>query len=431
MWIGYHLSPMYSFLTGEIWDSFLLVRTHIDQGLLFSSLCMFAYLYGFGLVSKRTDKRLLTNVRSKFIMPRVRDEVLIGIAVVSFLMFFIEVGGFDEMWRSSHHRGDGQFLQRDFWGKIARINSVLSTPVHTALACIASLYILQSRRKIIRLAAGWFSLLVASFSSISFFSRGAGFSFILFSFIALRAKGKKALPVAIVSVCFAVYLGSVGLNARGGNYPGLGNFLDAVFAESDSEKEESAIFIPDSMRNSLEAMAPWTRKAEAAELEGATVTVMGPRFIWNLNPLPSEFVPLAPLGQGLAKIMGTYGSVGLTTPAFAELYYAFGLFGFLFMIPMGAVYSWFERLTSLKPGAVSSICFIICFISFPLGLHSTMRAMTRPLLYAFVFIIASKYVARFIQAERLRKNRISSTRRRLTGRERRTSEIKQLKIVSK
>ncbi len=407
LWIGYHFSPWYSYLSGVKWDSFLLVGKYIDKGLLFSSLCMFAYLAGFSIVSGKLSKNYHSiNDRPRLIFPKIKDELLIVLAVLSFLMFLINAGGFEEMWRATSSRGEGQFLQRDFWGKIVQIIAVLSNPVQVALACVASIYIMQSKGRIFRQSMGWFGLLVASLKSISFFSRGAGFSFILFSFLSLRLKGKKAIPLAIVSVSIAIYFGAVGLNERGSYYPGLGNFLDAALSTSETSTNKNKSVLPVEVKNPLDAMAPWTRKALASEQEKSSFVVMGPRFLWNLNPLPSEFVPIIPLGRGLSEIMGTYGSTGITTPALAEVYYAFGIFGFLIMIPLGAIYGWFERLTDLRPSVLATSCLIICFVSFPIGLHSSMRAMTRPLVYAFVIIIIGKLITRLKRRKRRKASKM-------------------------
>jgi hypothetical protein len=396
MWLGYQFSPWCGYLSGKEWDTFLLVDKYIDQGILFSALSMFAYLVGFNMVFKKKSKNHFSiHNRPRLIFPKISGKLLIVLIMVSFLMFLTSVGGFEEMWRSIHPRGEGQFLQRDFSGKILRINTILLTVIQTVLACAATLYIVQSKRDVFRQLAGWLGILVSSVSSIWFFSRGAGFSFIIFSFLSLKLKGRKSLFIAIISFSIAIFLGNVGLSERGSYYPGLGNFLDSALKANNLSTDNSMFISPTTIRNPLDAMGPWTRKAEASDFEKASFIKMGPRFFWNLNPFPSELVPLAPLGRDLAEIMGTYGFTGLTTPALAEVYYAFGIWGFLFMLPLGAAYAWFERLTYLKPGVISSICFTICFISFPVGLHSSMRPMTRPLVYSFVIAIIGKRLIRF------------------------------------
>jgi hypothetical protein len=403
LWIGYHFSPWYSYLSGKKWDYFLLVEKYIDQGLLFSSLCMFSYLFGFIIVSRKYSKNyFFIKDRPKLIFPKIKGKLVIILVILSFLMFLINVGGFAEMWRSTHFRGEGQFLERDFFARILQINAVLSTPMQTALACVAALYLLQSERSFFRRLMGWAGLLISSLSSMSSFSRGAGYSFLIFSFLSLRYKGRKALALATVSFAIAGYLASIGLNERGSYYPGLGNFLDAALTANVSGINSSKMSFPLTIQNPLDAMAPWSRKAEAADYEKSSVSIMGPRLLWNLNPLPSEVFPLAPLGRGLTEIMRTYGSSDITTPALAEVYYTFGILGFFVLIPLGAAYAWFENLTVRRPGAISSICLIICFVSFPIGLHSSLRAMTRPLVYAFVVTIIGMRLIRFNRRKRHR-----------------------------
>lgn len=392
IWVGYHLSPWLAYLTGDYWNSFLLVTEFLDKGLLFSLISMFCVLLGSGWMSLKNWKSVNFGVKKqlRLRLPRMKFGWLIITSAISLILFIVNVGGLDEIWDTSYFRGEGQFNERIGVGKILQIISVLSTPLNASLACMASFAVLQEKNTTLLKITGYLALIVASLASIHSFSRGAGFSFVILAFMALRVKRNKGIVLAFVCAFVTLYLGSVGLNERS-RHPGLGNFLDALLAHQIIVPERNKSIIPGPEKNSLDAIAPWTRKALAAVLEEPRIEVMGPRFLWNLQPFPSEFLPLAPLGRGLGEIMGTIGSSSnITTPALAELYYVFGMWGVLFMIPFGGIFSFFDRQTVSKPGLISTICLLLCFISLPIGLHSSMRAMTRPLLYALVIHFLSK-----------------------------------------
>ena len=392
IWIGYQLSPWIGYFKAERWDVFLLVEEYIDQGIIFSTMCMFVYVFGFSVRFRgRGDNdfvRLNTNIR----VPKIKIGYLIIFAVSSFMAFVITSGGLVEIWRSSLPRGAGQFLERDAVGKVFQMINVISVVLHSILACASSLFIIQSRKSPFFQIVGWCCLLISSLSSISFFSRAAGYSFVIFSFICLKINGLRAIPNALLALFVAVYLGSVGLNERNNFHPGLGNFIDAVSLPNVIKGQSDVDSAPSLLANPFDALAPWTRKARVAETEFSSILTMGPRFFWNLHPFPSEIVPLLPLGRDLAEIMGVYGHFGITTPALAELFYAFGHFGCLLLFPLGMLYSWIEKTQERNPNFVALISNILCFISFPIGLHSSMRAMTRPLVYAIFLLLLAKYI---------------------------------------
>jgi hypothetical protein len=228
-------------------------------------------------------------------------------------------------------------------------------------------------------------LLISSLKLFHGFSRGAGFSFFVLSFLVIKLKGPKWILIALISALLGYHMGSVGLDRRGDFKPGLSSYLSAlIFQERTIYKKKTEVFLsPDN--NPLDALAPWSRKAQARQREKPDALITGFKLLWNLNPLPSEFVPLFKIGRSLSEIMKTWGHTGLTTPALAELYYALWVWGCLAGIPLGMVYGWFEKQNTFYPSWYSQVALLFCFLSLPIGLHSSLRSMTRPLLYAFVF----------------------------------------------
>ena len=394
IWIGYHFSPWQSYLTGEMWDTYLLVPSQIDDALLFTTFAMFAFLIGYARVFQRKHARLRGRMSGQFALPRVKPDWVVWLGAIVLVLTITTVGGIEEFWASQFTRGYGQFEERDLLGTIGQMLGVIRLPLEVMLGMMASLLILRANGSGSAYLLGFTALLVASLSSMWGFSRAAGFPFLFLAFLAFRMKARRSAGVALACMVLAFYLGSVGSHERHNN-PGIANFTKAAFGVGEksaltSGVEESIPFI-----NPLDAMPAFTRKAEQRLLEPSPLFTVVGKFFWNLNPLPSEIVPLYPLGRGLADVMGTLGYVGLTTPAFAEAYYVFGLAGVGIVALLGAALAWFERLTVIRPGVVSSIAVTLVFMSVAVGLHSSMRAMTRPMVYAtFLVVLARLAVSR-------------------------------------
>ena len=389
IWIGYHFSPWVSYITGSMWDDFLLVPPFIDDGLFFSSLCMVALMIGYQYVYKGIPSAAVYERGERFKLTNISTSFLFMLAVLCGIAFIVKVGGIDEVWISSYGRGDGQFLARDVYGKFAHISNVLSTPLQIVLGVAASIYILQ-RKEIGAQLLGWMFLFVASFSVMHGFSRGSGMAFVIMSFVALRLKGKRGISIAIVAIFIASFLSSVGYTQRGGATPGLGSFITAAEKYMLDDAGDSGRVAP--IRNPLDAMAPFTRKALSREIDEPDGLIYGMRLLWNQNPLPSEFFPLYEIGSGLSRIMGTYGHTGITTPALAEVYYALGYYGSVLFLFIGSILAWFEKQANARRNMVGMVGLLLVLSSCVIGLHSSLRAMTRPLLYGYVILMVATFM---------------------------------------
>lgn len=411
IWVGYHLSPWLAYISNEPWISFLLVSGHVNDGLLFSSLCMFGFIIGYGFILGYGAPPKALRKYSHLQFPKVKAKWLIWLSIISVALFIVSVGGIDEVWISSRARGAGQFDARDLAGKILHMLKVITIAFNIVVVCVAGLFIIQNKRKPLLQALGWLSIFIASLRMIWWFSRGAGFGFIILAFLALRVGGRRRIVLAAASIAMALYLGSVGLNERGMYSPGLGSFLQAVWTPSNNgDGAPTTMLFTTPNSNPLDAMAAWTRKTQTRHQDMPSIGDMILPFLWNLNPLPSEIFPLAKIGESLSTVMGTVGSTGLTTPALAEIYYVFGYPGSIVMAIFGAICAWFEKLTITRPGPISSIGLLLTFVSFPIGLHSSTRAMTRPVLYAYAFCV---FMTRFSRERCSRSRRHVSDQREL------------------
>jgi hypothetical protein len=387
-WIGYHLSPWLAYLAGEPWESSLLVDRYIDASLLFSSLCMATFLAGHEIASGRGAEARATAPASQPTFPL--EKTVTSLSVIALLLFVWGAGGMETAWRDPMPRGAGQFDVRDWDGKIRHLVGLAANLTYVVLAFLSSELIVKrlyrEERRPQGLLAGSAGLVTASLHGLYGFSRLAGLPFFIFAFVALRQAGRRSWALVAASCLLALYLGTVGYYGRGLFHPGVGNFVDAVYLSQRFQAESLGDLATLGNLNMLSATEAWTKKAETSEYEPADVSVMAPRLLWNLHPFPSELVPIRPIGTDLSDIMGTWGSTGITTPAFAELYYVLGYSGCIAVLFLGMAYGWFDREATRQAGVISSMCVLLCVASLGVGLHGSLRAMTRYVLYAFLFL---------------------------------------------
>ncbi len=417
VWMGYHLSAWIVYVTDERWMNFLLVPSLIDEVLLFSSLCMVAFLLGFHAVSKNTAYHLYhSNKVEQLKIPNIKRKWLLWLSLMSMGSFIFSVHGLDEILRSSVPRGhlDARFFGREggFIEQIRHVVKILSPIAAITLACMAALYVFGGKHLTVeRLLIGGLCLLVGSLEGIWSFSRDAGMPFLIFAFIALWVRGSRALGFAITASVLVYFLGSIGLEQRGKFYPGLANFADAAVQYVSNEKrfrdENDGISVDSNPLGSVEA---WTKKISLLpKEENSDIELIG-KFILRLQPFPSAIVPIPEIGPDLTVVMKSVGRSGITTPAYAEIYYALGYGGLIVIFIVGGIMAWFEGVAKRKPNVVTLVCVLLCFISWPLGLHNGIRAMTRPLLYAYILYWLSNqnHVKAFLYRRRHRSKRLLS-----------------------
>lgn len=380
IWLGYHLTPWLAFL-GAPWRSFLLVPEWIDQGLAFTTIAMIAFIAGhaLGLGGVRAP------ARRRGEGYHVSLPLLAATSLAVFTLFIVTVGGFDEAWRSSTGRGAGQFDTPDAQGRLLQMLTVLQSALGVIGACLASLYLLGRPGGGGRILAGVAALVVVSLPMAHQFSRGSGFALIILALLAVHVRRLSGVPVAVAALAAALFLGDVGLAQRGAYPPGIASYAEAVAAYLEPrEQRVSMDEVTEADGNPLDAMAPWTRSAQVAAQVGPDPAAEAVTLVLSLSPLPSQIFAPPASGPDLAREMGTVGSVGLTTPALAQAYYAFGFGGAVVAVLLGMVYGHLDRLRLARPGAMAVLCIILGLASLAIGLHSGLRPMTRPLLYALL-----------------------------------------------
>lgn len=375
IWVGYHITPIIAIINDEYIDSFLLVKTYVGDAVLFSSFCMF--IFDSAYWNRKKSKRIYWEGKKS----NIKFGYIFFLSIITISIFVSHVGGIEEVFDSSYHRGSLQWDASTF----QRIINVFSSQMYIVMTVIGIYYFVNNKNY-----RYWGFILIMASSLYGFhsFSRGSGFSFILLAVFIVIFKGfRNNRRQVLVLLFFGYFLGWVGLNGRSFYKPGLANYLTAIyevpFLQKQGEVPESNN-IMNSDSNPLDAVGAWTRKVEQKDdvylfdLNHAVI------FIYNLNPMPSSIIPPIPLGEGLSDYMGTTGSTGITTPALAELFYAFGYFGAVFIFLIGRIFCYFDDKFKDEKSLYISVCFLLMLTSVPIGLHSSSRAMTRPILYGII-----------------------------------------------
>jgi len=403
MWLGYHLSPWLMYLSGSESADSLLVQDYIDRGLLMSSLAMFSILLGYDFYRPQRSSEHSSEVTWKQSLRRISQLQVLLLTLASFAAFLILVGGPLEAWDSQLPRGYGQFEERDGLGKIKQMAVVLSVLLHLAAGGAAVLYMIHERARPRKKIFGAVCAITSSFHWAWSFSRVAGVILGFYAFIVVKLYGKRKLLTACIALMLAIYFGLVGFLGRDAN-PGIKNYLIAVIKPHLllNTIETGQMPLPD--QNFLNFMGAWTRKAEQREADEPSLLPSMLTFVWNLQPLPSEIAGLRPLGQNLSEVMGTVGSnTAITTPALAEVYYLFGFGGAVVYVCIGWMFAWLDWV-SRRSHILLGVTLTFCGISAAaVGLHSGIRAMTRPFVYAFALIIT----ARIVRSGVLPRSRVS------------------------
>lgn len=397
LWIGYHLTPVLAIGTGG-WSSFLLRPEHVETGVAYATLAMLAFLLGYFPLMRRDPALALHSLAGRDVP--VPSAALVGaLALLTLATFLLSIGGPGQFWAASYGRGQGQFEAMTLMQRIEGF-AMIATSVFSFVTALMGAMLL-TRRFLSPL--GWIALAVALLQGMHGFSRTAGFPFFVLGILFVVRRGARGILPALAMVALALWLGWTGFTMRSVN-PGIGSFLAAIGSSLDSSGESTATSSDgdfDPAMNPLNALDPWTARAMTRELDRPSLGEGLLNTLTVLQPLPSFLVPWQlRMGDSLSVVLGTFGSTGLTTPALGELYYALGFAGVLLLVPFGAVCATVDRRFHGKKRPRDAIVVVLFLIGFGIGLHSGLRAMTRPILYAGLFLWLFRIVDRRVSLPR-------------------------------
>lgn len=395
LWIGYQLSPLLAYFQDEPWQNFLLMPAYLDDTLEYSMLAMVALLIGYNSIVRRKDIRLRSSQSNRWLVPRIKWSWILGLAIIVFSLTVYTTGGLSAFWDAPYSRGELQWAARTVETRIDQTLNVILTPVAVVLVIVSSLYILRNPRSLFHLMVGGFGLLIGMLPSMHGFSRGTGFGFFILAFLMIKTTplNFKTGAIFLILMLLGYYLGSVGIEQRGQYKPGIYNYSHAIFFGDRIDTNQISVPYIDPSKNSLDASSAFTRKLYQRYMTSDFSIIKNISiFLININPFPSQLVDPGNIGEPLSEFMSTTGSTGLTTPMLAEINYAFTYYGLFIIIILGMLYGHIDRYAIRHPGAFAQILVFLGIISAAIGLHSGIRAQTRPLLYAFFLIAAFNYI---------------------------------------
>lgn len=382
LWVGYHLTPLLAIRTGG-WSSFLLRAEHVETGIAYATLAMLAFLLGY-LPLMRGDPSLATRRFAGIDAFLPSTALVVALTILTFLSFLLSIGGPGQLWQADYGRGEGQFDAMTAFRMIEGYAITATSVLSFATALLAGM--LLARRFVSPL--GWIGIAVALLQGMHGFSRTAGFPLIVLAILLIVRRGMWAVTPAILVLLLALWLGWTGFTMRSVN-PGIGTFLAALGSPAaglDASAVGTGSETFDPAMNPLNALDPWTTRAMTRDLDRPELGQGFLDILKILQPVPSFLVPWQlRMGDSLSVVLGTSGSTGITTPALGELYYALGYSGLLLLVPLGSFCAVVDQQFHARKRPRDAIVVVLFLIGFGTGLHSGLRAMTRPILYAVLF----------------------------------------------
>ena len=395
-WAGYHLSPWLAYAFGLAWSNQLLAPHYIDAGLAFSALSMLMLLVGYyGCRHLRPAKPVIP-ARPRPEAIDVDLGLVVGLAVFVLVALPIVVHGYEALWRTGHSRDIGAWTRRDFGEKLRHMLTIAVRIFSLLLACLASLVLLDRRRRPeLRALIGGGGLATSLLQGMHGLSRAAGLPFLVLGVLAVELRGRRGLWIAAGTLVLAVTLSAVGFLGRNIYWSGIGNFLDAATDPRVYRIANPWPQVDVGNMNPLRGIDAWTASADASKADRSPTSERVKRFGRALSPLPSEFVPVTRAGPDLTVWFGSWGALAMTTPTLGDLYHVFGWAGAVLVAPMGAIYAWFDNRRRRSPGVVAMLCYFLCIGSIGLSIQKGTRQTTRAVLQAFVLYGLAALARRF------------------------------------
>ena len=391
-WIGYQLTPWLAVVAGG-WSGFMLQPAYVNQGLAFSTCAMTMFALGYALQLRGAPPIERGNqIRALFDRLKVTDRLVLPVALLVLVVVILASGGLQEFWRASRGRGEGQFEVLTWLDQIYRASAVMAAFLSLGLAALSSLRLSAAPTSVV----AWTGLLISGLLGMHDFSRSAGLPLIMLAVVLMVTRRRLALvPPALL---LGLILCSVGMNMREGVNPGIANFAETALrwdpsvGSDNPEAAAAADEALDPAANPLNALDPWTARAmtRGADAPGLVSGLLS--VVAVLQPLPSALSPwqLA-VGNSLSEELGTVGSVGLTTPAMGELYYALGFVGTILLVPFGMLYAVVDETVCRRRRLIDFVAMILFVGGSGVGLHSGLRPMTRPILYAGMLLLVARW----------------------------------------
>ena len=413
-WVGYHLSPCLAYAFGLTWSNVLLTPNYIDAGLAFSALSMLMLLVGYYGCRHLCAPKPVEPAR---LMPEtigVDPRWVVGLTLFVLLALPIITHGSESLWRADYGRSAHSWARAEqgLWEKLRHILTIAERIFSLLLACLASLVLLNPRRRTeARVLVGGGGLAASLLQGMHGFSRAAGLPFLVLAVLAVELRGRRGIWITAVSLVLAVTLSAVGLFGRKMYWPGIGNFLDAMVNPEVYRLADPWPEINIGGLNPLRGIDVWTTAAEAAKADNTATPERMKQFGWSLVPLPSQFIPSVSVGPNLTLWFGSWGASGKSTPALGELHYVLGWAGALLVAPMGAIYAWFDNRRWRRPGVAAMLCYFLCIGSIGISIQKASRPTTRAVLQAFA-LYGLAVLARRLRARQVgRSNGIPTDQR--------------------
>lgn len=397
-WLGYFLTPLLDLFWGG-WYGSLLVEKFIPYALAFALLSMVAFILGYLAVhpSSRKMRRHKAAVRARYSAmskTTIRTPYILILALILFGLTLFVIGGPEQLFYADYSRGALQW-ESNFVGILRKLAKILTNMLTILLGLVLGAK-MSGKRLLGRNFVLVFTVLtIACVPDMFEFGRLSGAPLIAFG--VTYAIMSKRFPYIVVTALVSLFLlfAHTGYSQRSEFRPGLANFAEAVIAPRETSDKNLDPFNPGA-DNPINAVDRWTLRALSKSYEtplSAYARIVS--LVGALQPLPSRIVNMkAAVGESLSSFRGLEGTIGITTPAFGELYYLGGLWAAGFFFFYGILASWFDKQTYLNPSVSVLLMRLMVSLGFVIGLHLGLRPMTRPMIYAVVLFVVLPWFIR-------------------------------------
>ena len=407
IWIGYFASPLLAIIDGE-YERWMLLEHLIPSVLQYALMCMIAVCLGWGIFFKgKSQTRKMKygfHLRRRIGLPLDRYykwylPSIIALCILTFVLFIIVIGGFENFWVSSITRGAGQFQEHTLAVKIKRTVYVLKGLITMSCCLLGAIITITGKRGSRLYWWGVLAMIIGTIPAIHSLSRGAGIAFAFLAFAGLLFRGKKFLFKAILLMALAVIMGQVGLQTRGDYYPGIGSYCSgvhdlvaSVVAPHSNDHAVRTVNKGWAEYNPLDQIPAATQVFQIRSVYSQSLDSAFIGLLTHINPFPAALITLKPFGiSSLSEWMGAAGSVGITVPALAQTYCAMGTVGVILWFGVGILCAWVYNCNLRFRSALTMLAVFMVIAGLVIGLHSQLRAMIRPIQVSIILCLLEQY----------------------------------------
>ncbi|WFB36564.1 hypothetical protein P3T73_02165 [Kiritimatiellota bacterium B12222] len=399
IFVGYSLSLLLSLLDGY-YEKFMLIQYNIHTVVFHAFISLILFYVGWKIVNFKSqvikDKGLDELVR-KVSTLRVDKTILYYVLFILCMFIIINLifilGKIEYIWDSPYGKNQGRYISIIKSASLQKFLTVMYSVSVMVTIAISSVTFHKRKEWMIPVIIPVTTLCIGSILFIHNLSRGAGFPLFMLAVTGLMIKGKQYWFKSMVMGLLAVYMGLVGLYARGHSTTGLKNYSVAFveYFNTSLSNDDDSLRAPLYSLNPLDQIPPFTQVVLIRKYEKPSMLSALKGVIMQLNPLPTGMIGYHNIGiSSLREHLGVGN--GITVPTMAQLYHPFGHYACLYWGLFGCYCGIIDRKIRTKPSIILYLAFLFTIYGMFIGLHSHFRSFIRPVGLGFILIVLDYFI---------------------------------------